>query len=220
MASRTMHLAIAKEIEGHNPINNIYRYEIGQILPDAITHSLSNHADSHFKSTVCDGRMKMIDFAKFRSDFQDEIATDDLYLGYYFHLIQDGIYRRFLYYDYGYKVTCPEDVELLHNDYHLLNTYLVSKYHLQNSFSKPEGFEKEKINHVYPFSFDAYLEDLKNDFLPYRSGKTVFFTESMADEYISSCSELCNREFESVQSERTCVNPMDFAWKLPIKIND
>lgn len=217
MASRTMHLAIANKMKEYNVINNFTRYEIGQILPDAITHGLANHADSHFKATVCDGKKKMIDFAEFRSNFEYEIVSDDLYLGYYLHLIQDGIYRKFLYHDYGYKVTCPEDVEVLHKDYRLLNTYIVSKYHLENYSVIPEGFEKEKINNIYPFSLANYLEDMKNDFIPYQSGETNFFTKAMVDEYITECSELCSRELINIKTGQTCVNPMNYAWELPAK---
>lgn len=64
---------------------------------------------------------------------------------------------------------------------------------------------------------DKYLEAMKNDFLPYQNGKTRFFTETMADEYITKCFELCNRELENLKAGRTSVNPMDYAWELPVK---
>ncbi len=219
MASRTMHLAIAKKMKENNVINNYSRYVIGQILPDAITHGLVNHADSHFKVSVCDNRKKMIDFEEFRNKYSYEILSDDLYLGYYFHLIQDAIYRKFLYYDYGYTVTCREDVEVLHNDYRLLNSYLISKYQLDNYLVIPEEFEKDKINNIYPFSLDNYIEDTKNDFLPYHTGETKFFTEAMADEYINECFKLCYTELINLKEGKVYLKPMDYGWELPTKEN-
>lgn len=217
MASRLMHLAIAKKMKECNTINNFARYEIGQILPDAITHDLISHGDSHFKVNVCDGKRKMIDFAEFRSKFEHEIISDDLYLGYYFHLIQDGIHRKFLYYDYEFQVTCREDVEMLHNDYRLLNAYLISKYHLNNHLSVPDGFEKEKINCIYPFSIDLYLEDIKKDFMQYQNGNLKFFTESMVEEYITLCIEICNKEYIKIKKGQSNINPMDYSWELLTK---
>lgn len=216
MASRVMHLAIVKNLNDYNLINDINRYEIGQILPDAITQGVANHDDSHFKETVCNGKMKMIDFARFYTHFNDKILQDELYLGYYFHLVQDGIYRKFLSCNHGYKVTCQEDIEVLHNDYRLLNTYLISKYDLENHLLWPNDFEKEKINNIYPFSLDKLLEDTKNDFMPYYNGKTKIFTEEMADEYVTICSEECKKEFESLKEGRSCLDPMDYAWEIPV----
>ena len=216
MASRTMHLAIVNNLNKSNLINDIKRYEIGQILPDAITHGLANHDDSHFKATVCNGKMKMIDFASFYNEFNNEILSDELYLGYYFHLVQDGIYRKFLSSDHTYNGISQEDIEVLHNDYRLLNTYLISKYYLENNLLLPDGFEKEKINGVYKFSINKLLEDTKNDFLPYHNGKTKKFTEEMADKYIEICSELCKKELESLKEGHSCLNPMDYAWEIPV----
>lgn len=214
MASRTMHLTIANEIIDYGMISNIARFSIGQILPDAITHDLVSHGDSHFKATVCDGKKKLIDFVSFRNQFEDEIKTDDLYLGYYLHLIQDAIYRKFLYYDYGYKVFCSQDIEVLHNDYRLLNTYLITKYQIKNCIQKPEDFENEKINNIYPFALNRYLEDMENDFLPYNKGGIAVFTEQMVDEYINICSKLCKKEMESNKIGGFFLNPMDYAWDL------
>jgi len=216
MASRTMHLAIVKNLNDSNLINDIKRYEIGQILPDAITHGLSNHDGSHFKATVCNGKMKMIDFASFYNEFNYEILSDNLYLGYYFHLVQDGIYRKFLSRNHSYNIISQADIEVLHNDYRILNTYLISKYNIKNDFLFPDEFEKEKINSVYKFSLHKLLEDTKKDFLPYHNVKTKIFTGEMADEYVDICSELCNKELKSLKEGRSCLNPMDYAWELPM----
>lgn len=217
MASSLMHLAIAKRLISDGIVQDNLRFQLGVILPDAMRPDQVNHADSHYKATVCDGTKKMIDFTRFRSEFQAEVDRDDLYLGYYTHLVQDAIFRKFLYSDHGYCVTCREDVEVLHRDYHLLNTYVVSEYHLENEIKVPEAFEDKRISHKFPFRLESHLEQIKSDFIPEKGGKIQFVTEAMVDEYIETCYQICKQELEQVRAGHTGINPMDYAWELPLR---
>ncbi|MBE5960258.1 MAG: hypothetical protein E7256_02550 [Lachnospiraceae bacterium] len=104
-----------------------------------------------------------------------EILSDDLYLGYYFQLIQDALYWKFLYYDHGYQVTCPKDAEVLYHDYMVLNFYLVSKFELDYALTAPERFETEKINSIYPFSLTEFILSIQRDLTPSADPSPIFF---------------------------------------------
>ena len=52
------------------------------------------------------------------------MKKDDLYLGYYLHLIQDMLYRRVMYGEHGWNSSVPGNVEKLHRDYEILNEYV------------------------------------------------------------------------------------------------
>ena len=60
------------------------------------------------------------------------MREDDFYLGYYLHLVQDVLYRRFVYDKYHWNPMIPGNVERLHRDYAIVNGYIIKKYNLVN----------------------------------------------------------------------------------------
>ena len=77
------------------------------------------------RTIVCGNSKKTYNLDKFISLFRNEIKSDDLYKGYYLHLIQDMIFRNLVYCKYKWNPTIPGTVLRLHNDYRLLNVYLI-----------------------------------------------------------------------------------------------
>lgn len=55
------------------------------------------------------------------------MKTDDLYLGYYLHLVQDICYRHFVYDKYKWNPMIPGNVEKLHKDYSIINIYVATR---------------------------------------------------------------------------------------------
>lgn len=45
-----------------------------------------------FLKLICSGTKKTYDLTAFRSRFGRKVMTDDLYLGYYLHLVQDLLF--------------------------------------------------------------------------------------------------------------------------------
>jgi len=212
MASRMIHLAISKLIEREVIIKNTSRFEIGHILPDAIIPGEEAHAASHFKISVSEDQKKMIDLYEFRNRFAEQIDQDDLYLGYYLHLIEDAIYRKFMFYDYKLGNIDVQNIPKLHNDYRLLNSYLISKYHLIDEIKLPSQFHSESINEIYPFILEVFIKEMKSDFVPYENGETVYFTEIMVDQFIEQCVCVCLKELQAIKKNILFVNPLDYAW--------
>lgn len=102
MASTIMHLSIADEISKQIEIKDINRFRIGSIITDAYMNRYDRKI-SHFKDKIENGSKVIIKLREFREKYADKIVNDDLYLGYYMHLIQDILYRQFVYGEYNWN---------------------------------------------------------------------------------------------------------------------
>lgn len=211
MASRMIHYAITKCIVEVMEVKDINRLYLGSILPDAYNSNIKSAQDSHYKEMIGNG-IFTYNLTKFRDLFMNKIKEDDLYLGYYLHLIQDILYRQFVYYGYNWKTTIAGNVSKLHNDYHLINTYVINKYRLSNDICIPKDFLEEEIFSLYPFDTKQLLCDLKGDFIPYREGNIFFFTEKMADEYIEKATAMCISEVSELKTGGVLLDERQYAW--------
>jgi len=94
VAQRTIHLLIGKILESRTPINDIDRFLLGSILPDSI-NCREARMKSHYIIETDDKQNSFMDFIKFKNQFGELILKDDLYLGYYMHIVEDALYRFF-----------------------------------------------------------------------------------------------------------------------------
>ena len=216
MASRVMHLAIASQLEKELELENTNRFRVGQILPDAVISADKKEVNTHFENFItCEnGQRKFYDFGEFYKMFKDRINEDNLYLGYYFHLIEDSLFRKFLYYDLnlislrGNK----EFINLLYQDYHMLNGYLAEKYNLKKALIVPEHFSKEEINSIYHFEINEFLTDTQEDLQEQIKGEEKHFTKVVADRYIMECTQICKDEYKALLKGKPEINPLDYTW--------
>ena len=137
MASGIMHLAIIKKISETYRCKEPKRLNFGAVLPDYS----EDRRKAHLRILVWGRNKRTYDLNGFRARFGAKIREDDLYLGYYLHLVQDVIYRHFVYDRYHWNPNIPGHTEKLHNDYSLLNLYVREKYGLENDLRIPEGAE-------------------------------------------------------------------------------
>ena len=112
MASSMIHLAVVQEMMKEVSFRDIARLRLGVILPDGAVEG-----NSHLKKKICENTRYTYDLEIFREQYGAYMKKDDLYLGYYLHLIQDMLYRRFLYGEHGWNSSIPGNVEKLHRDY-------------------------------------------------------------------------------------------------------
>ena len=213
MAQRTIHYLLGEELIPLG-IRDADRFRIGNLLPDAI-EDLVFRAQTHYQiDTVKGGKsLRFSDFERFRRNFSPLVETDGLYLGYYMHLVEDACYRIF-----WQKVRLferdmtREKVAILHNDYHLLNAYIVSRYHIRDELVWPEGFESEPVNRIYPFLLRDFLSEMRGDFTEHPEGKTVYMTEALLEEYLSDTRGVCRDALRRILTGGEPLDPMRLTW--------
>lgn len=169
MASSIMHYAITCELIKRKQFKNPDRLKLGSILVDA-----GYNGNSHMKISVAGGHKNTYDFDGFRNKFGMLMEQDDLYLGYYLHLIQDIIYRHFVYDKYHWNPLIPGNVEKLHKDYAIGNYYVIKKYNLNNDIVLPSDFENELINKISAFNLDKLVQEMNSYFVPVEEDDIFF----------------------------------------------
>lgn len=215
MASRVMHLAIAEEIMKQVSINDVNRFRLGIILPDAYNRNIQTANNSHLKYTTANGTKKTYKLDWFRKTYAQQLKTDDLYLGYYLHLIQDTIFRYFVYSLHNWNPYPKGNTERLHNDYKLLNNYVIDRYKLPDNLIIPDRIKEEPIFDIYPFDTEQLSIDFKSDFISYNNGYAFFFTEEMTDEFIKMASEKCIEEIMALNNGKSVIDESEWAWDTP-----
>lgn len=207
MASRIIHLAITDCISKSYRYKDKNRLELGTILPDAAASG-----NSHLKISIANGAKKTYDLSGFRSKFFSKMIEDDLYLGYYLHLVQDLFFRDFVYNRYHWNPLPLGNVERLHNDYALINQYVIQKYTLLDTIIIPAAFDVEPLNELGIFTIHQFIADMKTDFQNCPTGTTFFFTKEMADEFITYASKKCEQEINSLYNGFDCIDERMLAW--------
>ena len=213
MAQRTIHYLLGEDLIGLG-VRDADRFRIGNVLPDAIEDLVFRNL-THFQlDTEKDGKsVRISDFERFRREFAPLVETDDLYLGYYMHLVEDACYRIFWQKARLFERSMTrEKVAILHNDYHLLNAYIVSRYHIRDELVMPGHFETEPINRIYPFLLKDFLAEMRGDFTEHPEGKTVFMTEELLEEYLSDATDVCRDALRRILTGGEPLDPMDLAW--------
>ncbi len=207
MASSIIHLAVTNELTKKYKFRDTARLKFGACLPDA-----GKGQAGHLKKSIWGGNKRVYDFEFFRSKFGNLMKSDDLYLGYYLHLVQDICYRHFVYDKYKWNPRIPGNVERLHNDYAIINHYVAVKYGLTNDLTVPDNFEQEKICEICEYDIHRLMKDMERFFTEIKDEEIFFFTREMADEYISEAVEFCMKELRALDGEGTPVESYDNAW--------
>ena len=92
MAQRTIHMLFATLLLDKMELSDKNRFFIGSILPDAYINP-TNRKVSHFIKYISEENCLYFDFQDYFERFQNQIMHDDLYLGYYAHLVEDAFYK-------------------------------------------------------------------------------------------------------------------------------
>ena len=207
MASSIMHLAITSELTKHFDFSDISRLKFGTVLPDA-----GKGSASHLNIYLWGHNKKAYDFELFRSKYGELMKTDDLYLGYYLHLVQDLCYRHFVYDKYQWNPMIPGNVEKLHKDYSIINLYVAKRYGLKNDLEVPDTFNDELIASQCSYDIDWLMKSMAEYFLPVPEEDIFFFTKEMADAYIEEAVELCLKELRALKTGEAMIESYDNAW--------
>lgn len=207
MASSIIHYAITCELIKRRQFNNPDRLKLGSILVDA-----GYNGNSHMKISVAGGHKNTYDLDGYRMIYGELMKQDDLYLGYYLHLIQDIIYRHFVFDKYHWNPLIPGNVEKLHRDYSIGNFYVVQKYNLKKEVTIPVDFDNEPINQICSFDIDRLVKSMNSYFVPMEDEDIFFVTKEMTDEYIAEAVEYCLGELNNIDGQREGVDCYLLAW--------
>ncbi len=218
MASLIIHLCIAKELEKIIPPKNVNNFRIGHILPDAVIKADKKQAGTHFEKIFeTDGkRFKLFDYYGFYDKFKEYLPGDELFLGYYFHLIQDNLFRTLLYRDLGMLKRRGDKTFLkeLYSDYGILNGLLTEKYSLKDDLKIPTDFTQSKINKIYNFELTEFLEDMSGDFQSESTAAPKILTEEITEKFITECTEICQSEYEAIKQNKHSLSETQLAFEI------
>lgn len=207
MAQRLVHYAIAKNLLDKNIIKDEYKFVIGSLIPDC-----NEHTDEHYNFThnvVINANKKTIDFNAFLKKYREEILNNELYLGYYIHLITDALYRDFMYNIKELrKYRTDEDFyEKLYSDYNALNRILINKYNLE-----PINIDKN----IIPLEFDLadisiFQQDFDNDFTKeYDINKLYYLTKEITFEFIDYAVEILYNHVVDIENNN--IKLLELYW--------
>lgn len=213
MAQRTIHYLFGDIFSEQVEIKNKQRFLLGSVLPDAYA-DVCDRNKTHFKRKLDETNQICFDFDSFKEQYFELMQKDDLYLGYYMHLVEDAFYREYIYCGRFNMPCSKEEVAVLHNDYHILNNYIVKSYNICNIIQKPAEFQKEPICNVAAFRVDKFIDDMSCDFTEKTSGKTIFVTEDMLDEFIDTYAKKGIEELKSIQSGKSFLKAVDLAYPI------
>ena len=213
MAQRTIHYLLGEELIGLG-VRDVDRFRVGNLLPDAIEDLIFRDLTHYQTDTQIGGETKRLsDFERFRREFAPLVETDGLYLGYYMHLIEDACYRRFWNrVRFAPRDMTRENVAVLHNDYHLLNRYIVSRYGIRNEIVFPENFEREPVNRIYPFLLRAFPDEMRGDFTENPQGTTHYLTETLLEEFLADARDTCREALRRILSGGEPMDPRSLTW--------
>lgn len=213
MASRIIHLTCASILAKELKLKDNHSFIIGHLIPDAIAFDNETHAISHYKTSVHNDTKNMMDYYAFRDQFNQEIKSDEVVLGYFFHLVQDAVYRKFLYIDHNFISYYGEEFRMaLYNDYQLLNQYLISTYQLKKVANYSDEKISAAIRALHPFYINTFIREVNGDFNSSGAGETKYFTEKMADEYIKLAVSVCLEEYQALLDGFDQSDPVFYAW--------
>ena len=209
MASSIVHLAVIEELSRKFVFRDLNRLKLGAVIVDYGR----SQAETHLKKSVWGLNKKTYDLDRFRAEYGDLMRRDDLYLGYYLHLIQDLCYRHFVYDKYKWDPTIPGNVERLHRDYSIMNYYVTCRYGLKNDLTITQGFENEPLNRLSSFDTGHLSESMEGFFKKVDDEDIFFFTKEMTDEYIAEASGICFNELKALESGAQLTDCYEEAWE-------
>lgn len=213
MAQRTIHMLFATLLVNKLKISDKNRFFIGSIMPDAYINP-EDRKISHFIKNISDENCLYFAFNDFYNRFNCKIIRDDLYLGYYAHLVEDAFYRYYLYYEKEFlsKIKSYE-LDILHADYQVLNSFIAKKYDMPMQIEIPKNYCKEELNEITEFDIGQIIRAYENDITEIVNNKTVMLTEEMLEEFVSKYIEIIADELRSVKNGKSLLNVLDYKWE-------
>lgn len=151
MASWIMHLVVANEIAKHFDIEK-KRFNLGNLLPDACPKVRGAKDKSHFRivkepyETSTSEVYQYYDYDRFLNKYGG-MMQDDLFLGYFCHLMTDELWIQDIYIKYmrdEHRRKRIDQKANYYHDYDVLNLYIRDRYNY-HSIELADDLESENI---------------------------------------------------------------------------
>ena len=204
MASSMIHLAIVQEMRKEVSFRDINRLFLGVILPDGAVAG-----NSHLKKKICKNTRYTYDLEFFRDRYGKYMEKDDLYLGYYLHLIQDMLYRRFMYGDHGWNSSAPGNVKKLHRDYEILNEYISKKYGLSQEMIQELDLTEDPLAQLAEFDVKGLIKEVRGEFVQRKEEKLS----------IVRATKFCVEELKALSKGKSGLDSTVWSWEKPENIS-
>ncbi|MBR4731654.1 MAG: hypothetical protein IK081_02695 [Lachnospiraceae bacterium] len=208
MASSVIHLAITEGIAKKWEIKDIYRLRLGAVLPDGAIHG-----NGHLKIRICDETRSTYDLEGFRERFGEKMKEDDLYLGYYLHLVQDIFYRYYVYSEHNWDPLAPGNVERLYQDYRITNEFVIEKYNLKPDLIRHQDLAGEPLLAVAEYDVKELVERIRGHFVPVEDTGIFFFTREMAGEFVERATVFCLEELQRFSEGKPGLGNLEWSWE-------
>lgn len=207
MASSIIHLAVTKRLTEEFPFSDARRLFLGCVLPDGA----ADRNRAHLKRVLSPDGRRTYDVNAFRERFGELMRRDDLYLGYYLHLVQDILFRQFMYAEHGWNPAAPGYVGRLHRDYAVTNGPIIRRHGLNADMVRPldPGPELSKLG---DFDIPRFAQDVRGYFAPAEETECLFFTPELAEAYIGRAVDLCLEELDHLKNGGPLIDSQDWAW--------
>lgn len=195
MASRMLHYVIANEIGRRVFIDDMDRFVIGSLLPDASRHEDGSYNIAHFRDK------RGINCALFERKYEKEILKDSLYLGYLCHLIADMIWYKRITDKYVRIYPKKERITYIqkgYEDFRKLNSLLVDEYSISCPILKLPEIEVEEIMQEM---VEEVIEAFKEDFKSGKNYDNYDFSVYPYDDvkaFVTETIEVCVKEISAV----------------------
>ncbi len=204
-----MHLAVAARLLPDLPPDmDASRFLTGSLLVDAAP---AHQRDAtHF--IVRDGALRTYDLPRFRAQVGAHLTTDGLVLGYYLHLVQDLMFRRFMYHMLHIDPSVPGYLAALYVDYGRLNHLLPGVLGLPVTWDFPQT--AHPLDGIADFDLAGMQAALAQDLACNGLGVSTYLTPERAEEYFTLATALCRKELRALREGLPLLNPRDgFTWE-------
>lgn len=206
-----MHYIISIEISKRVAIDDLDRFVIGTLVPDASSHSDGSYNVAHFEEILRMGDVisRGINWTLFETKYQDKMI-DSLYIGYLCHLITDAIwfYRITDKYIRIYpKSERTKYIERGYRDFQILNKLLQEKYSVIYPSFRITPIE---IDEICVSLVEPIVEEFKNDFEQESiSDNEILLVYPFEDilAFIEESVEVCVQEICALRHKKEKIQP-------------
>lgn len=211
MASRIMHLAIAKNLRKEINIKDYNRFAFGNMAPDMSSHSDGSYSIAHMRNEIKEKQIKGIDFNGFFVKYKNDILYDELILGYFVHLLSDAIWLKNVR-DVQIRNNTLEKRDTLtkqgYRELWVYNALLINHYRLKNDLCAESHITVQELS---PLHLDEKIKELFKgyirDFTTEEDAGFCFeiYPKEMVFDYINTAVSICNNEIRSMQAGQSII---------------